>query len=313
MFTLRVQRFSGETMIARGFTLDGRGALGVVFGIFVIGGLIGFMVAGLGQRHNAGLVEPPSNTIEVHKLKEEAEQLALRAKTLEVANANEIAGIRASLWEANAKINSVTELLGVQESADLALEDSPGRSIDYASESAFAALTNQTRVILKKASLIQRKTLAKIEAEQMKIGGKPVDSGWLSSRYGWRNDPFTSSRTWHNGIDYAARKGTIVRSLGPGIVIKAELDGGFGNVVEVEHPGGIISRYAHNYQLKVEPGDIVAGHQPIATVGTSGRSTGYHLHLELIDGDQSLNPEDFVGVERDVLLSAGPTPNTKDG
>lgn len=313
MITVRIQRFAPKSMISKPLTLNGPLVMILAAAVFLLG--CGVTALGLGafDREPVNISEPRSDPSEHRGLLVQAEQLAERARILESANTKDVARITTSLWKARAKIAAVSKILGVEHSADLEARGEPDDSLKNASDAAFATLAAQADSLVAQAEIIGRKALAKVEAEQMKIGGKPVDSGWLSSRYGWREDPFTSKRTWHNGIDFAARKGTIVRSLGPGIVVKAEFDGGFGNVVEVEHPTGIVSRYAHNQALSVEVGDIVSGHQAIATVGSTGRSTGYHLHLEMIDGDQSLNPEDVIGIKRDILLSAGPTQSPADG
>ncbi|MFN2268231.1 MAG: peptidoglycan DD-metalloendopeptidase family protein [Desulfonatronovibrio sp.] len=116
-------------------------------------------------------------------------------------------------------------------------------------------------------------------------------SGTVSSDFGWRDDPFTGKQAWHAGLDFAVAEGTPVEACWPGKVIFSGSEGGFGNKVVVEHPGGWKSVYAHNSENLVREGDEVIPGQKIALSGNTGRSTGPHLHFELRQGDLAWNPE----------------------
>ncbi|MEO0602133.1 MAG: M23 family metallopeptidase [Myxococcota bacterium] len=104
--------------------------------------------------------------------------------------------------------------------------------------------------------------------------------GRVSSHYGWRVDPRRGGRTMHHGIDIAAAPGRRVKAAGVGVVSYAGRGGGYGNLVEVRHPDGHITRYAHMTQLLVKAGQQVQAGDPVGTVGNTGRSTGPHLHFE---------------------------------
>lgn len=110
---------------------------------------------------------------------------------------------------------------------------------------------------------------------------RPVDSGYISSTFGRRRDPFTGKISRHEGVDFSARKGSRVFSTADGVVKFAAYDGSYGYTVEVDHGNGIVTRYAHNSKLLVAKGQHVKRGDVIAYVGSSGRSSGCHLHYEI--------------------------------
>ncbi|WP_232819911.1 M23 family metallopeptidase [Aliidiomarina celeris] len=126
------------------------------------------------------------------------------------------------------------------------------------------------------------------------IAGRPVEAGWLSSQYGIRRDPFNGHPTMHRGIDYAASVGTDVFVTGAGIVTHAGRRSAYGNLVEVDHGGGLRTRYAHLHQYNVSVGDVVTRGQKIGEVGQTGRATGPHVHYEVLQNGRHLNPAEFV-------------------
>ena len=116
----------------------------------------------------------------------------------------------------------------------------------------------------------------------------------LSSNYGYRADPFTRGAALHTGMDLRAEHGAPIRATGPGKVVTAEYSGGYGNMVEIEHAGGITTRYAHMSAILVSEGQTVAAGTLVGRVGSTGRSTGPHLHYETrIDGDPA-DPNRFL-------------------
>ena len=118
----------------------------------------------------------------------------------------------------------------------------------------------------------------------------------MSSDYGTRRDPFTGKRAFHAGIDFAAAEGTPVLSAGEGTVSFVGWRSGYGNVVEVVHKDGLTTRYPHLSKALVAEGQAVECGTPIAEVGTTGRSTGPHLHFEILRNDKTIDPQSFLDV-----------------
>ncbi|WP_438970170.1 M23 family metallopeptidase [Methylophaga sp.] len=124
--------------------------------------------------------------------------------------------------------------------------------------------------------------------------GKPVEGGWVSSFYGYRVDPFNGKKTFHEGLDIAAKSGTPVNSVADGIVSWVGSRGGYGGLVEVDHGNGYVTRYAHNKTIKVKKGERVSKGEVLALIGSTGRSTGPHLHFEVLRDGQHINPYNFL-------------------
>jgi murein DD-endopeptidase MepM/ murein hydrolase activator NlpD len=124
--------------------------------------------------------------------------------------------------------------------------------------------------------------------------GRPVLEGYISSYFGGRADPFDGHEALHRGVDFAGALGSQVVAVGTGVVVRAEPVTGFGNLVEINHGNGFVTRYAHNSRLLVGVGDTVVRGQPIALMGSTGRSTGPHVHFEVLRNGQNLNPLAFV-------------------
>lgn len=128
--------------------------------------------------------------------------------------------------------------------------------------------------------------------------GRPVERGWLSSYYGMRSDPFTGRPEFHKGVDFAGKHGSDIVTVGGGMVTWAGKRYGYGNMVEVTHGNGYVTRYGHLEQIKVEVGQAVKKGQVIATLGSTGRSTGPHVHFEVIENGKHVNPLKFIQAAR---------------
>lgn len=126
------------------------------------------------------------------------------------------------------------------------------------------------------------------------ISGRPTRSGWLSSFYGKRIDPFNGKPAWHHGIDFAGTEGDHVYSTAAGVVTWVGERSGFGLLVEISHGDGLVTRYGHNKSAKVKAGDVVSKGQVISTMGNSGRSTGAHVHYEILVNGKAKDPLKYV-------------------
>ncbi len=142
----------------------------------------------------------------------------------------------------------------------------------------------------------------------------PVAEGFIGSGFGMRTDPFTGQLAMHAGVDFAAPVGTPIFAAAGGVVSNAEFHPVFGNVVEVDHGSGLSTLYAHASRIVVKPGDIVRKGQKIAEVGSTGRSTGPHLHFEVHVNGQPQNPARFLAQARDgsPFAFAAPRPARGD-
>lgn len=133
----------------------------------------------------------------------------------------------------------------------------------------------------------------KLEEESW-LSGRPVEKGWISSRYGKRNDPFTGKPGMHNGIDFAGKEGSNIIAVASGVVTWVGSKSGYGEVVEVSHGDGYVTRYSHNRENLVAPGNVVRKGQAIALMGSTGRSTGAHVHYEVFKHGRSVDPSSYV-------------------
>jgi murein DD-endopeptidase MepM/ murein hydrolase activator NlpD len=130
--------------------------------------------------------------------------------------------------------------------------------------------------------------------QETKLAGRPVTKGWLSSYYGMRKDPFSGKSTMHKGVDFAGKLGSGVIATGAGIVTWSGERSGYGNLVEIDHGNGLRTRYGHNDRLKVEVGEVVTKGQVLALLGSTGRSTGAHVHYEVLKNRRQIDPLPFV-------------------
>ncbi|MCP4046777.1 MAG: M23 family metallopeptidase [Gammaproteobacteria bacterium] len=132
-----------------------------------------------------------------------------------------------------------------------------------------------------------------LESERTPAGW-PVSSGWISSGFGERNDPFTGKRAKHQGLDFAGIKGTEILGVASGVVIWSGSRQGYGKMLEIDHGNGYITRYAHNDELLVKVGDGITAGQTIAKMGETGRASSPHVHFEVLHKGKHVNPYKFV-------------------
>lgn len=128
--------------------------------------------------------------------------------------------------------------------------------------------------------------------------GRPVQDGFISSYFGRRTDPFTGYLAVHKGLDFAGPAGSAVSSVAAGLVTFAGDRSGFGQMVEINHGNGLATRYCHNEKLLVKQGDMVSKGQEVALMGSTGHSTGPHLHFEVLKNGTQVDPMRFIGEAR---------------
>jgi len=125
----------------------------------------------------------------------------------------------------------------------------------------------------------------------------PVAKGYFSSNFGDRIDPFNGHHARHEGIDFVAPIGTAVQAAAGGVVVESQHHADYGNMVDIDHGNGLLTRYAHLSRRRVNVGDVVLKGQLIGELGTTGRSTGPHLHFEVRQHGAALNPKRFLELD----------------
>jgi len=126
------------------------------------------------------------------------------------------------------------------------------------------------------------------------LSGRPIAKGWLSSYFGLRKDPFNGRPAMHKGIDFAGKEDGEIIATASGVVSWADSRYGYGQLIEINHGDGLKTRYGHNKKLLVSVGDVVTKGQTIALMGSTGRSTGPHVHYEILHNNKQINPLKFV-------------------
>jgi len=154
-------------------------------------------------------------------------------------------------------------------------------------------------------NVVESELVVKEARDALLPHGTPVSEGFVGSSYGMRNDPFTGEMSLHTGVDFAAPVGTPIFAAAGGVVVSAESHPAFGNMVEIDHGKGLSTMYAHTSRMLVKIGDFVRKGQKIAEVGTTGRSTGPHLHFEVHVNGNPQNPSKYLA----SLRSGRPAPS----
>lgn len=143
-------------------------------------------------------------------------------------------------------------------------------------------------------STLEAKVLQQSVLKDMLPNASPVRAAYNSSSYGWRIDPFNGNKAFHEGLDFTANSGAPIYAAADGIVTTAERTPDYGNLVKVDHGSGLETRYAHASRLLVKVGERVVKGQKIAEVGSTGRSTGPHLHYEIRLNGNALDPRKYL-------------------
>ena len=171
-------------------------------------------------------------------------------------------------------------------------ETSGGKNLQIESE--FETIQNSLEAREHQLQVIRDALVNERVRQETVPQGRPVKYSWVSSLFGKRRDPFTGRPEKHKGVDFAGRTGSDVTAVAGGIVTRARRNGAYGNLVEIDHGNGYMSRYAHNKDLLVKAGEVVKRGHVIATLGNTGRSTGPHVHFEVLKDGVQIDPMKFV-------------------
>ncbi len=249
------------------------------------------------------------NGLQLTQLKDRLNRQEQLMANIQAANQRDMNAMALRLAELQAQANRLNAL-GVRLTRDSKLaggefnfERSPGSGGDEISEDVskteLDANLKQVQAEFE-ASAQQLSVLESMLFEQeLELKSRPStrpSDGFVTSGFGYRMHPVLGGRAHHNGIDFDANKGDPVRSAGNGLVKFAGWKQGFGNVVEIDHQNGYVTLYAHNSAFLVKEGDVVRAGQVVAKAGSTGRSTGPHVHFEVHKDGRAVNPRTFLGI-----------------
>jgi murein DD-endopeptidase MepM/ murein hydrolase activator NlpD len=165
----------------------------------------------------------------------------------------------------------------------------------------------------RKLTLLEQLIMERHLGEQLAApSGWPVRAGYISSTFGFRKDPFRGRGAFHKGLDFAGVRGSPVLAVAEGVVTFSGRQSGYGNLVEIRHPDGKVTRYGHCDRLLVKEGASIDRGQTIATLGSTGRSTGPHVHFEVLIGGKQVNPIKYVD-QTNLVIDTSTAGDRSDG
>lgn len=161
-------------------------------------------------------------------------------------------------------------------------------------QSSLAQLQTQLENRSQQLAILEQFLVNRKMAKEVSVTGRPIKKGWLSSHYGKRVDPFKGHVAWHKGVDFAGKEDDDIIAVASGIVTWSGKRSGYGNLVEVNHGNGYVTRYAHNKSNLVGIGDVIKKGTTLAKMGSTGRSTGPHVHFEVYKNGRPVDPERYI-------------------
>lgn len=259
----------------------------------------GFMDAGLVQQQQKEL---QVQRVAIHKARRDAE-------THLNALAQRLGHLQAQVLRLNALGGRLTTMAGLDaREFDFSVQPAMGGPVGPAVAqnasivlSSLTSLDQQVAAQSEQLSALETLLINRQLQKAVTPSGWPVNGGWVSSNFGVRADPFTGARSVHKGVDIASPMGSIIKTMGDGVVTFAGKKRGYGRLVQINHGQGYVTRYAHILESLVKVGDRVKKGEAVAKVGTSGRSTGPHLHFEVIRDRHQVDPLGYLKGPRRVV------------
>ena len=262
---------------------------------------------GIGYQTGAKLDEP---AVSLGNLRDQVEEQSKELTILQEDFQSNIRAMTISLGKLQARLTRMdalgihlTNLVGIEnEEFDFSNEPALGGPLINEIDTGFQSdLMGKIRILEEKIydrvrQIENLENVIRGENSQAdsEISGWPVNKGWISSPFGRRTDPFTGKLALHQGVDFAGTEGHEVLSLGAGIVTYSGYMQGYGEMVEISHSDGFSTRYAHAQENLVKVGELVPRGKPIALVGSTGRSTGAHVHLEVYKNGRAIDPSKYI-------------------
>ncbi len=290
------------------FHLHPRNVLGwlplaiLAVGICGLCGFVGYLAHGDGEVLPSGLVAAWAK--EATAQREEISKTRAAAGEDARALARRIAELQAHVLRLDAAGQRLTQIAGLDKGEFNFTNPPPVGGPEDATAGAepvlgdvLTSLDNFERQLTdreRQMRVLEDLLLASRLQQKVRPSGWPIADGWISSTFGMRTDPFTGRYTRHPGIDFAAPNGSDVLSVATGIVTDAGERSGYGQLVEINHGNGYVTRYGHNSRILVKVGDKVNKGQRISLMGSTGRSTGPHVHFEVLYNGAVVDPEQYI-------------------
>lgn len=286
-----------------------RSVLGVITVAAVVAGAGG---AGFwyGQYSSHQPTVPTETVAELEAMFEQERKALEVAKQESIAQLDAFAGRVGEMQAEILRLNALGERL--VEMADLDAEEfdfenppavgGPDDDIMAAKDTSLAELAGELTDMLglvsdrkRKLTQLEKAIMEKDLKEHATPSGWPVRSGYITSKFGYRKHPIYKRSKFHTGVDFASKRGTPVVATADGVVVFSGWQSGYGRLVEIRHMDGLKTGYAHNQKNLVKEGDMVKKGQTIAKLGSTGRSTGPHVHFEVRKNGRAVNPLNYVG------------------
>ena len=275
------------------------------------GMLLGLVFFTLGMSKGEGLKNIASTAMVVEELTEQRQELT----RLQTKSRNTLDGIALRVGQMQAEItrlNAVGEHLAKKAKLDISEFDfnvlpaqgsaEVNDSVESFGEGQLLTDITQLEELIsvrqQQLEMLDIFSSNKILSKTIRPAGLPVQKGWLSSHFGYRADPFSGKRTFHHGVDIAGKNGSNVVAVASGIVTFAADKNGYGYLIEIDHGEGYVTRYGHNKEILIKTGDLVKQSDVIAKMGSTGRSTGPHVHFEVLKNGKKINPRKFLYASR---------------
>lgn len=241
---------------------------------------------------------------ELQRQKQALSEARRQARDALDALAMRLGRMQARIMRLDAMGQRITDLAGLEKGEfDFSRVPAQGGPVDDARASSMALddvlwnmdiLARQLDDRERQLGVLESMLMNRNLADAIRPSGRPVAKGWLSSRFGKRADPFSGKQVWHEGVDFAGQEGSDVLAVAAGVVTWAAKRYGYGKLVEINHGNGFVTRYGHNKKLLVEVGDTVSKGQVVALMGSTGRSTGPHVHYEVLYKGKPVDPARYV-------------------
>lgn len=295
-------------------------ALAIAFSLVIIAAVGGLFV--LVFRLAAGAEVPAVQSLVSLVMRDQVERNEQYVQNNVTAMAKMLGDVQARLLRLDALGERVSKLAGIRPE-EFNFHELPGRGGPLAADARPLSLRElQDQVARVGQGLEQRSDFMDVVESELVANqardallpkGTPLIEGFVGSGYGMRNDPFTGEWTMHTGVDFAAPIGTPIFAAAGGVVVSAEQHPAFGNMVEIDHGKGLSTVYAHTSRMLVKNGDFVRKGEKIAEVGTTGRSTGPHLHFEVHVKGVPQNPSRYLASLKPasgtaIAMAAAPRP-----